>query len=221
MEDWFALLYKHKESSYCLMAPFSCNISDVVIKCSYIGIVSIFIQEEWYMQLEWMGKNRGFVEKLIRYANLYASIYKKEDYYGTKIPISFAQVQVLEYLLENEELNQNMSMIATRLGITPSNFTKIVNKLVKKGLLQKFYIEGNLKNVVIRVTKEGKELYEDYSKYIYEISFSKMFKEMEDVPEEYMNTFAKGMEAAIWLNKESQTIPEVHMIPVKSKGKNK
>lgn len=90
------------------------------------------------MYLEWMGKNRAFVEKFIRYANTYAAVYKKEALYGTDIPISFEQVQVLEYLLENEQLNQNMSMIASRLGITPSNFTRIVNKLSGKNLLEKY-----------------------------------------------------------------------------------
>ena len=29
------------------------------------------------MYLEWMGKNRAFVEKFIRYANTYAAVYKK------------------------------------------------------------------------------------------------------------------------------------------------
>ena len=91
-------------------------------------------------------------KKFIRYANTYAAVYKKEALYGTDIPISFEQKWVLEYLLENEQLNQNMSMIASRLGITPSNFTRIVNKLSGKNLLEKYYVEGNRKNIVIRVT---------------------------------------------------------------------
>ena len=121
------------------------------------------------MYLAWMGKNRAFVEKFIRYANTYAAVYKKEALYGTDIPISFEQVQVLEYLLENEQLNQNMSMIASRLGITPSNFTRIVNKLSGKNLLEKYYVEGNRKNIVIRVTDFGKEQYSSYSKWIMRI----------------------------------------------------
>ena len=139
------------------------------------------------MYLEWMGKYRLLVEKMIRYANMYAAIYKKEDFYGTDIPISFEQVQVLEYLLENEQLNQNMVMIANRLGITPSNFTRIVNKLVGKGLLEKYYVEGNRKNIVIRVTDLGKEQYQIYSEYIYELSFSRLFKQIEGIPEEELN----------------------------------
>ena len=50
------------------------------------------------MYLEWMGKNRAFVEKFIRYANTYAAVYKKEALYGTDIPISFEQVQVLSLI---------------------------------------------------------------------------------------------------------------------------
>ena len=156
------------------------------------------------MYLEWMGKNRAFVEKFIRYANTYAAVYKKEALYGTDIPISFEQVQVLEYLLENEQLNQNMSMIASRLGITPSNFTRIVNKLSGKNLLEK--------NIVIRVTDFGKEQYSSYSKWIYENSFSKLFVRMEKVPEEILWELAQGFEEALWLQEKSST--EGKLIPV-------
>ena len=149
------------------------------------------------MYLEWMGKNRAFVEKFIRYANTYAAVYKKEALYGTDIPISFEQVQVLEYLLENEQLNQNMSMIASRLGITPSNFTRIVNKLSGKNLLEKYYVEGNRKNIVIRVTDFGKEQYSSYSKWIYE---------------EILWELAQGFEEALWLQEKSST--EGKLIPV-------
>ena len=37
------------------------------------------------MYLDWMGKNRLFVEKLIKYANTYAAVYKKEEFYGKDI----------------------------------------------------------------------------------------------------------------------------------------
>lgn len=174
------------------------------------------------MYLEWMGKNRAFVEKFIRYANTYAAVYKKEALYGTDIPISFEQVQVLEYLLENEQLNQNMSMIASRLGITPSNFTRIVNKLSGKKLLEKYYVEGNRKNIVIRVTDFGKEQYSSYSKWIYENSFSKLFVHMEKVPEEILWELAQGFEEALWLQEKTST--ESKLIPVdetKKKGQYK
>lgn len=167
------------------------------------------------MYLDWMGKNRFFVEKMIQFANMYAAVYKKEEFYGTEIPISFEQVQVLEYLLENESLNQNMAMIASRLGITPSNFTRIVNKLVKKGLLEKYYIEGNRKNIIIRVTDLGRELYQTYSKYIYNNFFSGLFEESEEIPEEVLNRLARGLDKSI--RKEDESSGEPKLIPLEEK----
>ena len=72
------------------------------------------------MKLAWMGENREIVEALIRYCNIYASVYRTEKMTYHGITYSYAQIQVLEYLLENEERNENMSAIALRLGITRS-----------------------------------------------------------------------------------------------------
>ena len=58
------------------------------------------------MKLAWMGEYRDVVEKLIRYCNIYAAVYKKEAYRGTDVKISYSQIQVVEYLLENEELHR-------------------------------------------------------------------------------------------------------------------
>ena len=81
------------------------------------------------MKLEWMGEYRDVVEALIHYCNRYSASYKAEKLELFGINFSFAQIQVLEYLLENEDLCQNMSQIAERLGISRSNFTKIIHRL--------------------------------------------------------------------------------------------
>ncbi len=168
------------------------------------------------MYLNWMGKNRFFVEKMIQFANMYAAVYKKEELYGTEIPISFEQVQVLEYLLENEQLNQNMAMIAQRLGITPSNFTRIVNKLVKKGLLEKYYMEGNRKNIIIRVTDSGRELYQTYSRYISENIFSGLFEASEEISEEVLHKIGEGMDRS--LRKQKEQGQKTRLIPVEKEN---
>lgn len=117
------------------------------------------------MKLEWMGEYRDIVEQLIKYCNVYAAVYKKEEFMGTDIPISYAQIQIIEYLLENEELHLNMKQLAAKLGITTSNFSKLVNKLESKGLLQKYHAANNRKEVIIQVTEYGKKVYADYLKF--------------------------------------------------------
>lgn len=145
------------------------------------------------MQLEWMGEYRDVVESLMRYCNVYASSYKKEKTHGTEVSFSYAQIQVLEYLLENEDLNQNMSCVATRLGITFSTFSKLVNKLESKGLLEKYFIEGNKKNIVVRVSELGRHVYAVYSQEILRNHFSAMFDVLKDIPAEYLPVIAKAL----------------------------
>ena len=95
------------------------------------------------MKLAWMGDYREVVEALIHYCNIYAAAYKVEKMEYRGVRYSYAQIQVLEYLLENEERNENMSAVAGRLGITRSNFTKIVNRLAAKGIVEKDYMPGS------------------------------------------------------------------------------
>ena len=99
------------------------------------------------------------------------------EYKGVRY--SYSQIQVLEYLLENEERNENMSAIAARLGITRSNFTKIVNRLVAKGLLEKDYLPGSRKALKITVNALGRELYYAYARDILRWHFSPMFAELD------------------------------------------
>ena len=108
------------------------------------------------MQLTWMGEYREMVEALIHYCNIYSAVYKIERMTYQGVSYSYAQIQVLEYLLENEEKQQNMSCIASRLGITRSNFTKIAGKLVSKGILEKTYMPGSRKDFLLNVSPLGK-----------------------------------------------------------------
>lgn len=146
------------------------------------------------MELKWMGRYRGVVEQLIRYCNVYAGVYKKETLYPkTNVAVSYSQVQVLEYLLENEELNQNMSTIAKRLGITLSSFSKMINVLTEKGLVEKYYIEGNKKNIIVHINDRGRALYEEYTQYIVKRHFAAMFDALRDLPDEYLPMLADAL----------------------------
>ena len=136
------------------------------------------------MKLEWMGEYRGVVEALIHYCNIYASAYKleKQSYQG--ISYSYAQIQVLEYLLENEERQEHMSAVASRLGITRSNFTKIVSRLEAKGLVERRRRPGSRKELLVTVLPLGRALYEEYSQEILRWHFAPMFEELRQVPPE-------------------------------------
>ena len=136
------------------------------------------------MKLDWMGEYREVVEALIHYCNIYAGVYRIEKMSFRGIAYSYSQIQVLEYLLENEERNDNMSAIAHRLGITRSNFTKIISRLSNKGLVEKVRMPGNRRDYNIVVNDLGRELYEDYAKRILKRHFEPMFRDLDKLSPE-------------------------------------
>ena len=136
------------------------------------------------MKLEWMGEHREIVEALIHYCNIYAGVYRIEKMQYEGISYSYAQIQVLEYLLENEERNENMSSIAQRLGITRSNFTKIINRLERKGLVERVRAPGSRRDLCVCVNDLGRTLYEDYAKGVLKRHFEPMFRDLDKLTPE-------------------------------------
>ena len=131
------------------------------------------------------------------YLNIYAAVYKTEKMEYEGITYSYAQIQVVEYLLENEERRDNMTAIAKRLGITRSNFTKIVKRLEEKGLVEKRYLSGNRKSMTVTVNKTGKSLYNAYSEKICAWHFSPMFEHLQKIPPQYRPYVRDALYAAM------------------------
>ena len=181
------------------LSPTICNKNlkfHTLVPCEsfwYTVILYLAGSEVRAIKLEWMGAHRDEVEALIHYCNIYAAAYKLEQMEFQGVRYSFAQIQVLEYLLENEERNENMSAIAARLGITRSNFTKIVNRLVSKGLLEKEPMPGSRKELRVRVNELGRKLYEDYSQDILRWHFSPMFQSLDQIPPEYRSYICSAL----------------------------
>ncbi len=141
---------------------------------------------------EWMGEYRSLIEAIIWFANNYASVQNKE-FMGDNVKYSFAQIQVIEYLMENEECNYKMIEVANRLGVTASSFTKIVNKLVDKGLLIKYHIKGNRKDIIVQVSPEGKQVYQEYVDNVAKNVFRKFFEVGKEIPDSEIKKFAEMM----------------------------
>lgn len=146
------------------------------------------------MELEWLGKYRDFVEKLIKFGNSYAQNYKTEHHYNTPVEFSAAQIQTMEYIWANEDKNQNMAEIAARLGMLPGAFSKNVQKMVNKGLLEKFHASNNRKDIIIRVSEQGRRVYEAYTEYAYRSLFERIFGILDQVPEEYIQKFTEVLD---------------------------
>ena len=136
-----------------------------------------------------MEQNRELFEKIIKCGNIYANNHHKVVNLGLYNDVSLSQIQVLEYVLEVE--NQKMSDIAKRLGITKSALSQIAKKLEEKGWLEKYRCNNNKKEIFLKVTAQGKNVYITYSKAMHEFFFKDIFDISKQIPKKYSDIFIK------------------------------
>ena len=135
------------------------------------------------MQLTWMGEYRDLVASLMRFGNAYSQAAKHMTA-GDKVRFGAYEVQILEHILEYGDQNKNMAWFADKLGIERSTFSKCIKKLCEKGLLEKYHLTGNKKNVILRLTPLGIEEYKKYIHYATEKWFNEFFHMLENMSDQ-------------------------------------
>ena len=141
------------------------------------------------MKLDWMREYRPTVEAMISFGNAYSQVVNIPGIMTDAAMINATEVQVLEYILENEERHENMSTIAKRLNISQSTFSKMTKQLVSKNLLEKYHSSSNSKNVIIKVSTHGREVYEKYSRDTFERFWKDIFAELDKLDDASIAVF--------------------------------
>lgn len=142
------------------------------------------------MGLEWLGKHRTFTEKLMKFGNAYARSYNDEKRTpGVEIQLSSAQIQILECIMENQDQDINMASLSAKLGMTASAFSKNIKKLTDRDLIERYQKSTNRKDIIIKVSELGQNVYEQYTRHAMAEVFSDMFVVLDDIPDEYVEKF--------------------------------
>lgn len=141
-----------------------------------------------------MGRYRELVRALIYYSNSSnRGMFKKTLSPVNGIALSKPDYQILEYLCEFENENKIMADIAHDLGIIPSIVTKSTKILVSHGLVERYHIAGNRKNIVLKPTRAGREIYiECYTRDIEKL-FIPFFKSLEGLTDEQLKTVEQAI----------------------------
>ena len=105
---------------------------------------------------------RDIIGDFYRSANGYSQICKSEIF-GASVSFSPYEVQIIEHILEHAEEHRNMKWYASQLGLSQATYSKYVQKLVDKGLLEKYHVSRNKKDVILMVSPLGLKEYGEYS----------------------------------------------------------
>ena len=160
------------------------------------------------MKTEWMGRYRGIIQALVKHTNYHVHITNTRLEVKDGIFLNAVEWQVLEYLYEYEDSCDSMNSMSAVLGIPQSSFSYISKRLCDYGLVQRFRMSNNKKNVILKITEKGKDLYEyNVTQHMQQL-FAPMFEALKDVPDKYLAAFEQAMYS---LNHTEEK--EVEMVP--------
>jgi DNA-binding MarR family transcriptional regulator len=128
-------------------------------------------------------KNAGreLMESFIRMVNKYNAMEKHPVSYGTKHEFYHSERHMLDLFGDNPELN--ITELAQHTGVTKGAISQVVSKLEDKGAVLRYKEGGNEKDVLVRLTRKGEEIYEHHKK-INEKTVSQLQSGMKDYSDE-------------------------------------
>ena len=136
------------------------------------------------MGTEWMGRYRPLVAELVRHSNITQRFSTRRSQVAEGIVLNAQEWQVFEYILEHEDDDAYMNLISERLGIAQSTFSKIVKSLYSQGLVLKYQTNRNRKNIILRPSDKGREVYQNYSADLVSITFEGFFSSLKEFNDE-------------------------------------
>ncbi len=146
------------------------------------------------MESDWMGRYREIVAAVVLHGNVVIRTQADVADIGDGILLRHQQWQILEYIVENRDKIFSMNDISYRLNIPQSTFSKTVKLLCEHGLVEKYQAVNNRKNIILRPTDRGRELYTENSEKRVKQTFEGFFEALRDVSDDALHAVAKAIE---------------------------
>ena len=127
-------------------------------------------------KLEWLGP------LLVRGLGLLSSVEVLEQTF------SFSQVMVLAALMQHKEIT--MSGLAEFIGLSRANATGLVDRLVKRGMVERRRVEEDRRIVLIALTQSGKKA----ARNLAAEQRKGLVRMMKRIPEKDLNLFISTLE---------------------------
>ena len=151
------------------------------------------------MELTWFGRYRDIVTALVYHTNCVNRSANIRENYGSGVMLTAQEWQTLETIIEHDNENLIMSDISKLLGIPLSTLSKLTKQLLSQGLVERYRIDGNRKNIILRPSKKGYLLYQEHCEAVTTPLFQRFFNKLEPLSDEQLKIIS---DAIIALNTE-------------------
>ena len=145
------------------------------------------------MGSEWMGRYRPLVAALVLHSNIVNRAANERMEIGCGIRLTPQEWQTLEFIVEHDDSFFSMIEIARQLGIPQSSFSRTVKVLHDQTLIAKYQVAGNRKNIILRPTEKGLQIYNNRMEDPIREDFRQFFKELEPLSDEDLQLITKAL----------------------------
>lgn len=145
------------------------------------------------MGTEWMGRYRPLVAELVRHSNCAQRASSNRTLVAEGISLNAQEWQVFEYIIEHSDGDAYMNLMSDRLGIAQSTFSKIVKSLCEHGLVDKYQTTRNRKNIILRPSDKGLQVYREHSVDLSSLTFESFFSSLETFSDEQIAQFTAAL----------------------------
>ena len=97
------------------------------------------------------------------------------------VVLSVQEWTVTELIIQQREEYSSMVELSRKIGIPPSSFFRIVSRLRKIGLIDKYRVQGNKKSVILRPTELALSIYDEIEPELRDNLWGSFYKELEQL----------------------------------------
>lgn len=151
------------------------------------------------MELTWFGRYRDFIAALVYHTNCVNRTANVRENIGDGVLVTAQEWQTLEAIIEHDDKSLIMSDISRLLGIPLSTLSKVSKQLLSQGLVERYRLDGNKKNIILRPSKKGYSLYRTHCEAVTMPLFQRFFNMLESLSDEQLKIMS---DAIIALNTE-------------------
>ncbi|MEG1433557.1 MULTISPECIES: MarR family winged helix-turn-helix transcriptional regulator [Eubacterium] len=141
-----------------------------------------------------MKQYHEILEKVIELTNVMNKTSKCARDFGVGILLYPAEIHTIEAIGAHESINANA--LAKLLGITNGAVTQTTNKLLQKGLVEKFKVEGNQKAVYLKLTALGRTA-EQAHDHFHAQSYQNVIKYLSSLSQEHRDAILAFLDVYI------------------------
>ncbi len=126
------------------------------------------------------------IHKFERVMSKYNKAEKKPNGYGTNELLYKSEIHTIEAIGKNNKIN--VTQLAQYLGITKGAVSQMIDKLIKKGLVNKNMISPTENEVSLELTEKGILAYNGHETYHKEL-YAEISKRLSHLPDDNIEIF--------------------------------